>query len=830
MVSVIKNDRAALLAREAVELVDAGHREAASRNLREAIALAPESSEVKAAFLKVRDDDENIHPLLTLCRRYLNQQDEDAGKEAVKFLQQEGLETPADAALDSLKLVLGTPASKLSATQDDIISGLVRQSTACRLYFAAELQNSVTHFFDELYDRGDGSVVCLDTVVLEKALWQSDKARSHCESELLQLFIAKLMESGHDHDGRSLKGIARLLAVDAHCLHHLIDEEGFDVILSSLDLRLPVDVRSQATLATAKYLEASGDSGQQFFTNIITSRVAKRRQEDYIIAFSAAAVVFPLLPAIASNLFLSEGFLQSLTPLFYRRQKFSDLELSILELFNAACIDKACREAIDKHHSDWLSHTLSNGTQHAAGLAAVIIAKIQASGKPTEAHPSSKVQEADVESHDLVDRFRQLLAKQSLEDNTGHVVEGLAYSSVRPAVKEQIANDRTFLENLFRVLMNEKEDNTVLYGGLATIWNITKYRPNLSEEQKKLSELKAYANTSKPTQLDTLDDDEHVKHRCTAVIDAGIMPVLVWCGKRRLSSIRTLSAQILLALSKDSKSRGKLAQQGAVGLLVATLNPAGDAPRKLEESSYNAAHALARILISVDPSLVFVTSGFPQITSAIRPLLLLLSPPEVSLTDQSRDLLPVFEGLLALTNLASSPDKDAAVTIVRVGWPTVEDLLLSNHSFIRRSACELVCNLMNCEAGLAKFADGSARAGQRLHILLALGDVEDLPTRRAAGGALAMLTEYESAVSAILDRARGLDIILGLCSDEDEGLVHRGTVCVHHIARATGDVGRKGKHGLLEKGALEALKARIPNVRTPAVMESGIEALKALLN
>lgn len=688
----------------------------------------------------------------------------------------------------------------------------------------------MTQFFDELYDRGDGSVVCLDMVVLDKGLWQSEETRSHCESELLQLFIAKLMESGHDHDGRSLKGIARLLAVDAHNLYQLIDEEGFDVILSSLDLRLPVDVRSQATLATAKYLEAAQGTGQQLFTNIVKARVSRRRQEDSIIAFSAAAVVFPLIPTIASALFLSEGFLESLTPLLLRRQKYTDLELAILELFNAACMDRACREAIDKHHADWLSHTLSNGSLRAAGLAAVIMSKIQASEKTAEASSSSRLQDAAGDSHELVQRFKESVSKQQSGDNISHAIEGLAYSSMKPEVKEQIAKDSGFLKDFFRVLLNKKADNTLLYGGLMTICNVTRYPPNLSEEQKKLSELKAYANTSKPAQPEKLDDEEHVKARCNALIDAGVMPLLVECGKQKFSSIHGLTHQILLALSKDPKSRGKLAQQGAVKLLVAALNPGGDAPRKLDEAAYHAAHALARILISVNPTHVFPSSGFPQITSAVRPLLLLLTPPETnSAVDQPRDLLPVFESLLALTNLASSPDRNAGATIVRAGWPTIEDLLLSNHSYIQRAACELVCNLMTCEQGIGKFADGSARAAQRLHIILALADVDDLATRRAAGGALAGLTEYESAIRAIVSRPRGVEILLSLCGDEDEGLVHRGVVCVRNLVSATGEVGVAARKELVEKGAVEVLKGCLMRTRNSAVVETGVEALKALL-
>lgn len=832
MVSANNNhERAVLLAREAVELVDAGHLEAASRNLREAIAIAPENEEVKSAFLKIREDEENNHPLLHLCRRYVTQKDEEAGRGASRYLRTDGLQLPSEVALDSLKLILSIPASKLSAIQDDIISGLLRQSTPSRLHFAAELQVSVTHIFDEIYDRGDGSVVCLDMVVLEKGLWQSEKTRSHCESELFQLFIAKLMESGHDHDGRALKGIARLLAVDATDLHHLIDEEGLDVILSSLDIRLPVDVRSQATLATAKYLEAAQEAGQKLLEKNITGRIARRRSEDYVIAFSTAAVVFPILPSVAAGLFLSEGFLESLAPLIKQTSKAPILQLSILEMFNAACMDRPCREAIMKHHADWLSHLLSNGTDKTSSLAAVVLAKIRASETKGETEDNeSRVTEESGSSHDLVERFKGLLAKPQ-EGNMSHLLEGLAYSSVKPAVKEQIATDSSFLKKLYGVLMENKGDTSVLFGGLMIISNVTKYPPALSDEQKKLSELKEYANSSKPQAApDQLEDEEHVRSRCNAVIDAGVMPLLVECGKSHAASVKGLNNQVLLALSKDPKSRGKLAQQGAVKILLAGLNPGGEPPRKLDESTQYGAHALGRILISVNPSHVFSSSGFPQITTAIRPLLLLLTPSETSISsDAPRDLLPVFESLLALTNLASSPDQNAPATIVRAGWPTIEDLLLSHNSFIQRAACELACNLMTCEQGIGKFADGSARAGQRLHIILALADVEDVATRRAAGGALAMLTEYDAAASAILDRARGVDILLALCGEEDGSLVHRGVVCLHNLALASGDIGVRAKKELTQGGAVDVLTNCLKATKNSAVMQSGIEAFKALV-
>ena len=764
-----------------------------------------------------------MHPLLNLCQKYITRSDEEAGKEAARYLRTDGLAPPSDVALDCLKLILSQPSNELSNIQDDIISGLVRQSTHVRLYFAAELQKSVTTFFDQIYERGDASVVCLDTVVLDNSLWQSENVRMHCESELLQLFIAKLMESGHDLDGRSLKGIARLLAVDADRLKHLVDEESFDVILASLDLRLPSDVRSQATLATARYLEATKEEGEALFSKLLTGRVTRKRNDDIIIAFSAATAVFPLVPATAAALFLTDGFLQSLTPLLDRRNRGSKIINAVLELFNAASTDRACREAIAKHHGDWLSHIMSNGTDQQTALAAVILSKIRASS-------SEKSNGSNDLAKDLIQRFKESASGQATDGNLRHVIEGLAYSSVKPKVKEQLSTDLEFLKELFATLKLQTDDTPVLYGGLTIISNLTKYLPNLSEEQKKMSELKAYANTSKPATPDELDNDDHVRERCNRVIQAGVMPSLVDCGKSTLASTLNLTGKIILDLSKNPKTRGQLAQQGAVKLLIFLATRKGNNNSPADELTFVSAHALARILISVNPDHVFPSSGVPQVSSAIRPLVQLLATPETNISsDQPRDLLPVFESLLALTNLASSPGNGAADIIVRVGWSGIEDLLLSSHAYIQRAACELACNLMTCEQGVGKFADGSARAAQRLHILLALADVEDIPTRRAAGGALAMLTEFDAAVTAVLGQKRGTEIILDLCRDEDEAILHRGVVCVHNLVHSADPIGARAREALMQKGAVEILKDCLRQSRNPAILQVGVEALKRLV-
>jgi hypothetical protein len=193
-------------------------------------------------------------------------------------------------------------------------------------------------------------------------------------------------------------------------------------------------------------------------------------------------------------------------------------------------------------------------------------------------------------------------------------------------------------------------------------------------------------------------------------------------------------------------------------------------------------------------------------------------------------MLPVFESLLALTNLATHPDAAAAEAIVRHAWDQLEDLLLSKNPLIQRAACELVCNLMTCESGVIKMADGTKRAAQRLHILLALTDTDDLTTRRAAGGALAMLTEFDPVIAGILDRPRGVKLLLSLCEEDDDGLVHRGVTCVRNLTcAASGDIGRRALEAVKQEGGVEILSNMLKKTRNQLVLQIGVEALKPLV-
>lgn len=419
-------------------------------------------------------------------------------------------------------------------------------------------------------------------------------------------------------------------------------------------------------------------------------------------------------------------------------------------------------------------------------------------------------------------------------------IEGLAYTSLKGKVKEEIASNAKVLQSLIDGLRANATTDAATFGTLTIFANLTAYRPPLTDEEKKMSQLKSYANSSKPPPEDPLDNDAQVAARCKKVLEAGLVPALALHIKKLSVIGLKQTSMILNALAREQKHRGVLSQQGSVKLLLQTierLQQQQQSPSSGAETAplRIAAHALARILISVNPNHVFSASTAPA-TSAIRPLLDLLRADPSNADSETRNLLPTFECLLALTNLASMEDPSVRDTIIKVSWADIEDLLLSSNMLVQRAAVELVCNLMASPQGVAKFADGSSAAKNRLHILLALADVEDFATRRAAGGALAMLTEWDAACAAVLDKEKGVKILLGMCEDESTEMRHRGVVCLLNLVSVPGEkengaesLSHRARDKIRGEGGMEVLKGVVQTTREREILEIAVEVLKKII-
>jgi len=789
--------------------------------LREASSIEPENESVKRAWDLLRQEEQG-NSLVKHCEKWLAQQNDDDAEEALDYMHLHQLSSEAvESAMNVMLQYTG------DSDMADQITGELLKHQGARKPVARSLIKQPTITFNKFFDRGDDSINGVTDMLLDATVWPSEHERIAAERDAFQLALAQMMRAGQDFPERAMKVISRLLGAESHHLNGLIDADGFDVILCQLDLRAPNVLRSQATIATIKLLELAPESAQQLISQFVVKRIKKPTPEGLILAFSASASVFPMSPQAAAQLFLSPGFVQSFVPLV-TKWKSGRLEQAALELLSAACMDQACREAMRKHISGWLK-SVSECVQDKkrSDQAALILVKIK-NAVPEGEEP--KPSEDNKETQDqLVHRFRDMIISDDTQDKQ-HSIEGLAYASIDPKVKDKLANDPVFLRQLVKALNSTDSGNTTLFGGLTIICNLTAYLPIQTEEQKKMSQLKAYANSTKPKEPDIFDNDQHVTARCTKILDSEIMPILVKCSRNASPTTRNLILQILVSLSKDKAHRGKMAQQGAVKLLLAlhdtlmSISTSTTNSNNTLVAARTAAHALARILISVNPMHIFGSSGLSA-NSSIRPLttLLKLGPDE-----ESPNLLPTFEALLALTNLASTDDS-ARDMIIRLSFSMIEDFMLSNNTFVQRASVELVCNLCAGPQGVAKFADGSAAAKQRMNVLCALTDMEDLPTRRAAGGALAMLTEWDTACEAVLGRKRGVKNVLGLCEDESEEVRHRGIVVMRNLVNAPGKIGKKGREAVKMDGGEVVVRKLVVESKDREVVKMGVEILKALV-
>ncbi|KAF1841101.1 ARM repeat-containing protein [Cucurbitaria berberidis CBS 394.84] len=817
MTTKSEEERAVQLAQKARESTKAGELASAARYLREASTIAPDHPQIKDAWEQLRQEEEKSE-LLSICKVWVRSKDEHDGEKALQTMKSHGLKRKeAEQAMEVLFDFKG---------EDDIldqVTGELLQNPGAQAWLANAVQEQPTRIYYELFERGDDSIDGLLKVLLNRAVWPDDEAFKTGHRDIFMLSLAMMMEEALEHPERAMKGIAQLLAHYAEHLKGIIDADSFDVILTSLDIRLPASLRSQATLASIKLFELAPDTAGELISKFVTYRARKGEANNLVIAFSAATAIFPVAVTAAATLFLTEGFVSSLVPMV-ESKKSHKLEQATLELVSAACVDKNCRDAINRNCREWLESLVAESQdQKRANLAALVLVKIGEEQAPKDG--PQIVTPGKVDQSDLIASFKSMVIggdASSKQDS----VEGLAYASLQAKVREDLSKSPKFLKRLIKTMSDTSTPANILFGGLTIFVNITNYLPIQSEEEKRMAQLKAYANVQKPSAPDELLSEEHASIRCKRMLDAGVVPLLVQICKRGTPSILTQSSQILLSLSKESKNRGTMAQQGAVKLLVqvwdhisstnssSTTGTTPFPPAALP----TAAQALSRLLISINPTHVF-NASLPS-TSAIRPLI-----SQLARTESSTWQLNAFEALLALTNLASL-DRATQDHIIRQSFDQViDDLLLSQNSMIRRAATELLCNLMASPVCIQHFADSSTpRSKHRLHLLLAMTDVDDAPTRSAAGGALAMLLSVDLAVHELLKQEKGIEFLLGLCQDEDDDIRHRGVVCLRSVV----DV-EEGAEACKRKGVIETLRVVLKETHSPEVLGVGVETLKILL-
>lgn len=361
------------------------------------------------------------------------------------------------------------------------------------------------------------------------------------------------------------------------------------------------------------------------------------------------------------------------------------------------------------------------------------------------------------------------MAGENFENDTSlevatRLVETLVFLVENNIVKDMVA-DR-IVESKFDLLSKLTDKNVSLCFGLSHIfYHVTATKseldmvPLLTEEidddarQRQIAS-QMMKNKADDSFVDT-DTPKQCKKRKETFCKANGIASLVCLVKNGSTMTKTNIAETMFHLSAESSIRASMVQQGAITLLLKLVKE-DDTKCKVMAS-----HALARILISVNPALL----NDIHILECVVPLLNLIK----------RDYaLPQFEGLLALTNLATV-GMELQDLIVGKGYSTIEELQWSNHKMVVRAATELLCNCVSCEKVLVSMQD---QAKQKIWIALAFS--EDTPTALASCGALAMASNDPDTSSSLILNGTFGDFV-DLAGSREAGLQHRACVALENL-------------------------------------------------
>ncbi|KAJ8612970.1 hypothetical protein MRB53_037178 [Persea americana] len=755
-------------------------------------ALKLEGQEINAS--KVHDipqhgaEAEAEPTVVRLCKQYCRYGVEADGNKALAFI--EASQLTDDEARESLACLLEEKGRGNTPLTDDLASAVISRVPGTKAMVSI-LRSNPSKTLSGLLDCGSSSMLAMTSVLLDPTVWSDEQIRHEQEQVTLTFMTNEMKIATQKRSAMAMNVVTRLLAKDADHLHLLIQDDEAARIFDCLSITLPAEQRSQATLSTAKLLEAMGDRGQALIERYIISRMSAGGESELLQALSAGAAIFPIIPNIAAPLFLASDFVKSLTVVLEKTPS-ALVSRSALDLFSAAAINKACRETIVKESVPWLKRVSSDPSDRAnATLAALVLMKIGADTDPTRALPTFKGVVCDTSNLSV-----------SVE------VEWLAYASMIPMIKQDLSVDRAFLLSLLKQSSENNAVNAILFGSLTIFYNLTTYRPLLSTEEKRMADLKAYANAAKQVPPDPLDDDKQVGFRCTRVLEASVATFIAHHWKSFSPTALALTASILLSLTQEVKHHGKMMQEGAIDTLLQLSAISGE-ESQTQGIRRNASWALSRLLTRCDPRLVFGGAKARHAASAIHPLSNLLKTEAQS---RPSDLRPIFDVLRALTTIATLGE-DSKSLIAKGCWRDIEEWCTSSASALQQAAVECVCNLADCQVAAVELLQDN-----QLRIFFALCSAERVETRTAAAGAMAQLLGFESAVERVVRLKTPIKMVLEQIEREDDDeMMLRLLSIVHGLTTPWPDTreARKASEAVLEEVKASVVLAGIRAGQSP---------------
>ena len=277
-----------------------------------------------------------------------------------------------------------------------------------------------------------------------------------------------------------------------------------------------------------------------------------------------------------------------------------------------------------------------------------------------------------------------------------------------------------------------------------------------------LEELGRYAGENVPKEHE-FEAADYVQKRVAVLLEMDVVPALVSiCTKCDSEHVCEQVARVFLALVDEVSHRGSVVQRaGSCLLSLARTNS--------EKGRLIAAQALAKIAITNNPCLTFPGQRSLEL---VRPLVLLL---------KAEKGLQNFEGLLALTNVASLSEEHRRHILREGGVQHMESLMFEDHDLIRRAATEAMCNMVSLEEVHKRFYGEDT---ERVKLWTLFAGEEDEKLAVAAAGGLAQLSRDPIICKMILQVKSALEIFKELLGSANADLQHRGMYILANLVEA----------------------------------------------
>lgn len=483
---------------------------------------------------------------------------------------------------------------------------------------------------------------------------------------------------------------------------------------------------------------------QEHITAFIQVQLGHGQPADMCEVLYLVSSLFLIEPAAGLLVLQLEGFLEEV---WAEADEFEEMLIPLLEMLSTACLSREAQEIISLNCSDMLLDCIRMSNDRSVrALTTAVLFKI---GRIKSDCDLKATQHIVMSLLLGTDDLQQLLRS----------IETLMFLSTEANFKTIIANN---MQETFQAisLLDSAKFNQIVFVLSTLIYNLV-------DESQRTEETLANRRLVEITSGGTKTVDNAAQTRVQALLDQGLLKVLSLLLWNKNNAVKRYVASILYYVSHVPSTRPSLTQFGAIRFLCDYLQKATN--KRSSEQSFECSFAIAKILISVDPSLAFNSSTSSTI-DVITPLLPLLC---------HENSLAVFETTLALTNMTTIGEQECQV-IVR-SWDDILVNLDSDYSLIRRATTELVCNLVVSEAGSSQFLSPRSTGSLNLLKFIKLTMCDDFETRRAASGAIAVLSYHESASSILIKDMNIFDHILNMLEQSSVEIIRRILILLQNI-------------------------------------------------